>query len=116
MPAAKKQQFPFGPLDLGFAAGLAELAGKAAGSLQSDNVLADDGSRLRRLDASALRSQPLSINFRRTDGSLGWSFFLFFFFRTGRFFFFLFGGEKKHIGFLDEVKILLSFFRSFWGG
>eukprot|EP00434_Breviolum_minutum_P036960 symbB.v1.2.032758.t2/scaffold3973.1/size47119/1 len=48
---------------------LAELAGKAAGSLQSDNVLADDGSRLRRLDASALRSQPLSINFRRTDGS-----------------------------------------------
>jgi len=45
---------------------LAELGGKEAASLQSDNVLADDGAR--RL-ASALRSQPLSINFRRTDGS-----------------------------------------------
>eukprot|EP00434_Breviolum_minutum_P033670 symbB.v1.2.029794.t1/scaffold3289.1/size59672/3 len=45
---------------------LAELRGKAAGSLQSDNVLAESGAR--RL-ASALRSQPLSINFRRTDGS-----------------------------------------------
>jgi len=45
---------------------LAELRGKAAGSLQSDNVLAESGApRL----ASALRSQPLSINFRRTDGS-----------------------------------------------
>ena len=97
MPAAKKQQFPFGPLDLGFAAGLAELAGKAAGSLQSDNVLADDGSRLRRLDASALRSQPLSINFRRTDGSPGWSFFLFFFFfELVVFSFFCLGGRKKN--------------------
>ena len=47
--------------------GLAELRGKAAGSLQSDNVLAESGAR--RL-ASALRSQPLSINFRRTDGTL----------------------------------------------
>lgn len=46
--------------------GLAELGGKEAASLQSDNVLADDGAR--RL-ASALRSQPLSINFRRTDGA-----------------------------------------------
>ena len=98
MPAAKKQQFPFGPLDHGFAAGLAELAGKAAGSLQSDNVLADDGSRLRRLDASALRSQPLSINFRRTDGSPGWSFFSFF--ELVVFSFFVWGEKKKHIGFL----------------
>ena len=47
--------------------GLAELRGKAAASLQSDNVLAESGAR--RL-ASALRSQPLSINFRRTDGTL----------------------------------------------
>ena len=47
--------------------GVAELRGKAAGSLQSDNVLAESGAR--RL-ASALSSQPLSINFRRTDGTL----------------------------------------------
>jgi len=47
--------------------GLAELRGKAAESLQSDNVLAED-SGARRL-ASALRSRPLSINFRRTDGT-----------------------------------------------
>lgn len=47
--------------------GLAELRGKEAASLQSDNVLADD-SGARRL-ASALRSQPWSINFRRIDGT-----------------------------------------------
>ena len=47
--------------------GLAELRGKAAESLQNDNVLAESGAR--RL-ASALRSQPVSINFRRTDGTL----------------------------------------------
>ena len=48
--------------------GLAGLRGKAAESLQSDNVLAQEYG-ARRL-ASVLRSQPLSINFRRTDGTL----------------------------------------------
>ncbi len=70
--AAQKfsEDFPSLPL---LRSGLAELAGKAAGSLQSDNVLAADGSR--RL--AALRSQPLSINFRRTDGTLGVRHFFF---------------------------------------
>eukprot|EP00435_Cladocopium_sp_Y103_P033486 s2534_g8.t1 len=43
---------------------LAELDGKASAIFRTDNVLAQDGRRL----ASALRSRPLSINFRKTDG------------------------------------------------
>ena len=48
--------------------GLAELRGKVAASLQSDNVLAQEYG-ARRL-ASALSSPPWSINFWRTDGTL----------------------------------------------
>ena len=43
--------------------GLVEVGGKAAESLQSDNVLAESG-------AWRMASAPLSINFRRTDGIL----------------------------------------------
>ncbi len=50
--------------------GLAELQGAVAESLQSDNVLAEDSGARRLASASALRSHPLSINFRRRNGTL----------------------------------------------
>ena len=43
--------------------GLVEVGGKAAESLQSDNVLEESGAR-------RLAAAPWSINFRRTDGIL----------------------------------------------
>ena len=50
--------------------GMASLNDGASDSLKTDNALAESPGR--RLAASALRSRPISINFRSADGAPAW--------------------------------------------
>lgn len=91
-------------------------AGWQGGREPSERQRAGGRRRIPALGRLRLAVATIEHQFPENGWQPGLVVFGFFFFRTGRFFFFFVWGEEKTHRILDEVKILLSFFRSFWGG